>query len=625
LLSESTGGNPFFVTEVVRELRRSEGPLTTLPIPESVRTLIGERLTRLPPGNRQVLEALAMLGSPMMLAILQQTSARSEDETVSAIEIGLRWGMVSAQGENGDIRYDFSHDLVRSAVAGQLSAVRRQVLHRRAAETLETTQASAAVLTYHWALAGNQEKERNYAALAGEQTAAQSANAEAVAYLTRALALTPMPAQVERYRLLLAREKVFSTQGELERQEQDLAALQQLADALDDNEKRAEVAIRYTYYLLNRGKPQDACLLAEKAVGLARASENKRIEAHGRTQWSLALWKQGRFLPAQEQARQAYSLLQSEKLQAKEPRILILLGNIAWALDDDDGASAYFEQALPVCRTVGDRVSEGDTLNNLAIIAINRGDYRAATAYHEQALQIYRESGRRLSQARSLVNLGELYLDQGAYAAARQFVEEAISLSEEIGAWRDVYRHRARLSLIRHYQGDHHAARRLLESVLVAAQEADDDYTLADVWTKLGHMRLDAGEGAAAAAAYEQALTLQRQVGSPKYVIECLAGLAGSLLREEELGRAQAQVETILDFLQTNTVNGAIEPFRIYWACYLVLHTTQDARAHDVLRQAYTLLQKRAATTVDLELKHSFLEHVPAHRNIVKAYDARTG
>jgi hypothetical protein len=41
-----------------------------------------------------------------------------------------------------------------------------------------------------------------------------------------------------------------------------------------------------------------------------------------------------------------------------------------------------------------------------------------------------------------------------------------------------------------------------------------------------------------------------------------------------------------------------------------------------VLRQAYTLLQKRAATIADLELKRSFLENVPAHRNIVKTYAA---
>jgi DNA-binding SARP family transcriptional activator/tetratricopeptide (TPR) repeat protein len=618
-LLDSTGGNPFFVSEVVRELHHAGDLPAVLPIPDSVRSLIRGRMERLPSGAGQVLEALAVLDSPMPLGILRQTSARSEEETVSALEIGLRWGVLAAQQGDGANLYNFSHDLVRSVVADQLSAVRRQVLHRRAAETLELNQASAARLTYHWALAGNHEQERRYAMLAGEQAVDQSANRAAISYLTRALELTPVTAQTERYRIFVAREKALSSQSELEQQEADLTALHDLAESLNDNEKRSTVAVRASDYWLTRGKSPEAALLAEKAVTLALAVGDKTLEAHGRTQWSLVLWQQGKFLAAEEQARQAYRLLQAEGLETKEPRTLVMLGNIAWGLTNFDQAIAYYEKGLFVCRKVGDRASEGHALNNLGIIAIERGDYRSATYYYEQALHLYQENGSRQAQARLLANLAELYLDQGAYERADELIVEGISLAQEIGAWRDVYRQRARQSLIRHYLGHHQEAQTLLRQVMSQAEEANDDYTLADVWVKLGHMHIDTGEGAVAAAAYQQALTLQRQVGSPKQAMECLAGLASSLLHEEEPEQALEQVETILTFLQTNTLDGALEPFRVYWSCYLALQANHDSRARQVLQQAYTLLQKRAATIAAPELKRSFLENVPTNRNIVGA------
>ena len=69
---------------------------------------------------------------------------------------------------------------MREAVIRQLGPIRRQRLHRRAALTLEQAGAPAATLAYHWQMAGDQDKEDVFAALAGEQAAGLYANDEAV-------------------------------------------------------------------------------------------------------------------------------------------------------------------------------------------------------------------------------------------------------------------------------------------------------------------------------------------------------------------------------------------------------------------------------------------------------------
>jgi predicted ATPase len=81
---KATGGNPLFVTELVRELAHSAALPAPLPIPPSLHDLIQRRLRQLSASGRQVIETLAVLDAPATLALAQQSSGRSEDETATA-------------------------------------------------------------------------------------------------------------------------------------------------------------------------------------------------------------------------------------------------------------------------------------------------------------------------------------------------------------------------------------------------------------------------------------------------------------------------------------------------------------------------------------------------------------
>ena len=92
----------------------------------------------------------------------------------------------------------------------------------------------AVQLAYHFEEAGLEEKARHYLYQAGEQARRQYAHEEAVAYLSRALELTPEMDYAERYAILSARERAYDVQGEREAQRGDLAILKELAEALED-------------------------------------------------------------------------------------------------------------------------------------------------------------------------------------------------------------------------------------------------------------------------------------------------------------------------------------------------------------------------------------------------------
>jgi hypothetical protein len=94
-------------------------------------------------------------------------------------------------------------------------------------------------------------------------------------------------------------------------------------------------------------------------------------------------------------------------------------------------------------------------------------------------------------------------------------------------------------------------------------------------------------------------------------------------LAQGDLTRAQTQVEEILSYLETNTLAGTEEPFRIYLTCYRVLQANRDSRAKVILDTALRLLQEQAAKISDEDMRRSFLENVAAHREIVKEFNSK--
>ncbi len=134
---DGTAGNPLFVREVLRTIDGWE-PGDPLPFPESVRTLARERLAGLPVEVRELVEAAAVAGSRLDLPLLADLSGRTVVQVVDDLEPARRSGLLTRRS-GGDLV--FTHDITRSAVAGNLTAARLAELHRAVGEALVRTRA----------------------------------------------------------------------------------------------------------------------------------------------------------------------------------------------------------------------------------------------------------------------------------------------------------------------------------------------------------------------------------------------------------------------------------------------------------------------------------------------------
>jgi DNA-binding SARP family transcriptional activator len=437
MLARATGGNPLFVTEVVRELAHTREAPTALPVPESVRDLVQRRLRRLPEGGRQVIEALAVLGTPSAPALAQQVSARSEDETVAAIDLGLRGGLLRAQAttQPQPARYEFGHDLMREAVVGQLSDIRRRLLHRRAATTLEASGERAATLAYHWRLAGDPIKEPHYAALAGEQAAAMYANDEAVRYLTRALELIEEP----RARLPLLRKlgDVWMVVGKWPEAEAILQSAVALADQISDPRQQALCLTMLGRLKRIKGDYGRALGLLNQAREIQESLGDVAALGEALGELGLVYWYQG------DHAR-GLSCLEQRKTLAEEigdPRgasiAVANMGIVYWSLGEYSRALACYQSKLDFDTKVGDRLSMSKAYGNIGLVYADLGDYPRALDYHHRKLQTDIELGDQDGVIKSLANLGELFTHVGEYeralACLQVSLDTALRLDQRLG------------------------------------------------------------------------------------------------------------------------------------------------------------------------------------------------
>jgi len=167
-----TGGNPFYVTEILEAGWPS--------VPPTVRDAVGARLARSSPGSRRVAESAAVIGGRVDRSLL----ASALNGSGSSVDECLTTGILIADGTS--VR--FRHELVRMAVEAAIAPHRKTELHERLLAMLEERDdADLALLAHHAEGAGDKKAVLRHAPEAARQSSALGAHREAAAQFERAL------------------------------------------------------------------------------------------------------------------------------------------------------------------------------------------------------------------------------------------------------------------------------------------------------------------------------------------------------------------------------------------------------------------------------------------------------
>jgi class 3 adenylate cyclase/predicted ATPase len=201
-----TDGVPLFIEELTKSVLESglladagdhyrlDGPLPPLAIPSTLQDSLMARLDRLAT-VKEIAQIGAAIGREFSYGLLDAVSGRDEAALRSALKQLEVSELVFRSGEPPASRYAFKHALVQDAAYESLLKSRRQILHRRIAETLrdkfaDVAEAQPELVAHHFTQAGLTEPAIEYWGKAGDLTLRRSAFKEAIAHLGKAIEMT---------------------------------------------------------------------------------------------------------------------------------------------------------------------------------------------------------------------------------------------------------------------------------------------------------------------------------------------------------------------------------------------------------------------------------------------------
>ena len=242
-LETTTNGNPFFITELVRNLMESgvlaseDGrwqlsfgvePASELPL--SITETFAKRVRRMGEVVQRCLPVAAVVGEEFDVDLVSEVA--DCDTPADAVDEAVR-GAVLIEVPAPSARFRFAHTLMQRYLYGELGAARRTELHRRVALAMEAPlhegRWPVAELAKHWFAAGDADvgKALRYAVLAGDEALRKLAPDDARRWYQTSVELLRRhrdPQESELCDLLIKR-------GEAERQAGDRRFRKTLLDA----------------------------------------------------------------------------------------------------------------------------------------------------------------------------------------------------------------------------------------------------------------------------------------------------------------------------------------------------------------------------------------------------------
>jgi DNA-binding SARP family transcriptional activator/RecA/RadA recombinase len=412
LISDRTGGNPFFVLEVLRLLGTNGWPdrtpaeaatLVAQQVPAGVRDVLRRRLGRLPDQTRTVLLVAAVIGQEFDVDVVRAVTGLDDDDALAAVELTVSAGLV-VEDPTTVGRFRFAHALIREAIYGEISRARRARLHARVGQALLDHRGvdtdSVLQLAQHWWLAApvvGAEQAIPHVIAAAELCLDTFAHEEAERQLRRSLDLlaTAAPATGRSASELAVQLRLGTLLVQLhgsgcEHAWVNFSRARELADELGDRSALLAACRSLYEVAFARADHSAAAALAEVMLDIARSSDDPAALVVSHLALGRTLWSQGRLAAARDHLEQGLQLAGPvDGRQVLPPRTVLQLqlAAVLTSLDEPDAGIELLATAVRDSRG-GSPFAQALTLTGAALVSAMRRDPPAARKWATETLEL---------------------------------------------------------------------------------------------------------------------------------------------------------------------------------------------------------------------------------------------
>jgi tetratricopeptide (TPR) repeat protein len=351
LIAERTGGNPFFIEEMVQALF-DEGallrngavkvvrPLSQLRMPPTVQGILASRIDHLAAEQKDLLQTLAVIGRESPLGLIRKVVAKPEVQLDPMLADLRAAEFVYEQPALTEPEYVFKHALTQEVAYQSILAERRKKIHERVGAAIEELyrdqlEEHLAKLAHHYQRSPDKEKAVTYLKRAADQAAQRCSIVEAEAQYRDAISilkkLLPAPKRdrIELgVQLGLTAVLIGKSFGASER-EKPLVRAAELSDRVGDQGELLGLLFQLGQFYIERLRLNETRKLAERAIALAQGIPDQIQEGGAWYNLAESLFWSGDLLTAKARSEKAW-----EMLEGVPPELLVsLFGFDLWLLN----------------------------------------------------------------------------------------------------------------------------------------------------------------------------------------------------------------------------------------------------------------------------------------------------
>jgi len=457
-LPDRTGGNPFFIEEVVQALveagslvgtrgaYRLVRPVEELAIPPTVQAVLAARIDRLPEREKAVLQAAAVAGRELPDAVLRRTADLPEAELASAVRALIAGEFLFEAAFYPEVEYSFKHALTQEVAYHSQLAERQARTHGAVARAIEglypdRLEERAALLADHWERAREPLVAARWHQRAADWAATRD-RGEMVRHWRRVRELLATASESQESLALRVRACRHLVDSVPVGSGEDAAALfaegMALAARLQDPGPRIRLLNVFAGTLTFAGRVDEADVHFRESLRLADQTGSAFLRFLARVPLARALVIAGRLREAVATSDEALALgggrpeLESEPGLSPYGLVLVQRGNALTYLRPADGARVM-EQAMELAR--GRR--DGDLLAFAHLCQVVPcdllGEAEQALVHARRAIECAEAGGSTWLRALAQSALGH------AYVANRRWPEAIEALTAALAAVRELH------------------------------------------------------------------------------------------------------------------------------------------------------------------------------------------
>jgi adenylate cyclase len=632
-------GNPFFLEEIIKLLiakkilyKKGREWLATdqkieFSIPYTIAAIIRTRFDTLDRVVKNTLEEMSVIGRIFSKKIIKVMTAQWENlDTILRDIVNL--GFVSTSDEED---FSFNHALVREVIYNSIPEKRRNDLHLKIADTIETMYSDrkmefCELLFEHYFHAGKHKQVVEYGLEAGARARRRYANDEAIQYYKTVLdTLDTIDGTSEkRYGVLYALGRLHSTIG---KNSEALEFFEQALELSADTKQEAEIynAIADTYQSISD---------YDKAIEIYKTALDKmqRGSLIDRSSIEIGIawinYLQGDYTKARQILDNIQDNLQdASNIEARQilARVFNILASIFAHTGDRDRSFEYYSKSLRLYEILDDIGGQSVIYNNICSYHTDKGDYNSALEGLQRSLVLAQKTGNILSQAITTYNIGDTYYQLGDFEKARKYYDQYMEINKNInnrlglgyGTWG--------IGMLEYEKDNISKAQDMFTEAETIFKELGGRIMQYNVQVSLADIAVGQGDFKKAEKICNTVITAAKEINAQEIIIECMLTITKMRLAQAQKEKKLAisyyqdaqknllEIQTMIE----NMASGKETEFMLYSLLAEVYYNLgQPKKTMDCAQKAGEIVEEILQFIPAPEVQKTFLQ-----RKIFKAFN----